>query len=478
MTKTTTTPAMLDRLSGALAKHGITLKRTHLLQVAATALGYKNTHELTADDKKGELAFPAADYLAIEHTDHGNLVVMGEPEGGVFAVQVDKLLQAEGRKANTLVSPYGGILDVSNVLSQLKNNLETSPSGPQATSFNVEMGPAKVACGNCDWTGKEDDCGEIENFHERVGPGETVPVGECPECGALAHYSSHEDEPYNPDQVLCLTNGCCEHAYGSEELLDALGLPYGEFDGDFYPLTDEEASYIAEDVVNSLDGSMSAMTGYSALYRGKKYINPTIELPVAPHDDFPPEEEVLAFAKRYVEAIRPKVEGLGGYVIQNRGFDDCVEISILVPFEKVLEIGQRWYDTLQWLLTDPTITDIYDGSHHRHEGRDFAVSVEWIGEGNDGDYDPMDSNDKPLLRFDAQRNVGIVDNEWEDLDNGSYCTQVSLFSPKEVRTALPRYLAQRLDVEGGAHPKRLMEKLSWTTEKDIKAFIENEGKRG
>lgn len=44
-----------------------------------------------------------------------------------------------------------------------------------------------VACDNCGWTGPETDCLEIKDFHSRVEPGECVPFGECPECGALCH---------------------------------------------------------------------------------------------------------------------------------------------------------------------------------------------------------------------------------------------------------------------------------------------------
>ena len=47
-----------------------------------------------------------------------------------------------------------------------------------------------VACsGGCDWTGTESDLSGhgIPDIFERVDAGETMPAGECPECGALAH---------------------------------------------------------------------------------------------------------------------------------------------------------------------------------------------------------------------------------------------------------------------------------------------------
>lgn len=42
-------------------------------------------------------------------------------------------------------------------------------------------------CGNCDWTGPESALQPIQHLSERVSAGETMPAGECPKCGALAH---------------------------------------------------------------------------------------------------------------------------------------------------------------------------------------------------------------------------------------------------------------------------------------------------
>lgn len=42
-------------------------------------------------------------------------------------------------------------------------------------------------CQNCERTFTADQLREIQDFHERVAPGEEVPSGECPDCGALCH---------------------------------------------------------------------------------------------------------------------------------------------------------------------------------------------------------------------------------------------------------------------------------------------------
>jgi hypothetical protein len=40
-------------------------------------------------------------------------------------------------------------------------------------------------CQNCEWTGQDADLAPIYDIFERVAPGEPMPSGECPECGAL-----------------------------------------------------------------------------------------------------------------------------------------------------------------------------------------------------------------------------------------------------------------------------------------------------
>jgi hypothetical protein len=40
-------------------------------------------------------------------------------------------------------------------------------------------------CQNCDWKGDTADTVEIVCLHSRVAPGEPMPSGQCPKCGAL-----------------------------------------------------------------------------------------------------------------------------------------------------------------------------------------------------------------------------------------------------------------------------------------------------
>lgn len=48
------------------------------------------------------------------------------------------------------------------------------------------MSEKRFTCGNCDWSGPEAELGEVQDLLQRIEPGDTVPDGECPCCGALA----------------------------------------------------------------------------------------------------------------------------------------------------------------------------------------------------------------------------------------------------------------------------------------------------
>lgn len=538
---TKTTPVLLDRLAGALAAHNVKLKRTHLLQVAARAFGFDNTHQFTAADKNDEIVPPEADYLGCDEVSgYGMMEFFGDPEGGIFAVQKDRIDALSGRKDEWILSPMGGVLDISH-LKKLKDQVIAAAN------------ERKVACADCDWTGNEEECNPIQHISERVGAGEIMPAGECPECGAVAHLISDEDAEergyrkiihrevesirkdfenaiakdhrpddtmdilskhleraetflseknyvhaqfaaadYNnslsairasaklidPEAPIYLTNGCCEFAHDDGWMFEGSDMDTGLFDDNFYPLTEQESQFIAEDLVSSEDGRMHALTGYSALYRGKKHVMPSIELAVGDEHDAPSKAEVRKIAKEYIANILPKVQQLGGNILLDEGIDECVVIQMLFPLDEVMKFKDldTWFARLKWIMVDPTLPDHDPEEQFRHEGTNFAVSVEWLGEGEEGDFQPFEPRDQPLLRFDAEKNIGIVDSIWEDLDNGSYCTQVPAYAPREILEAMPRYLVARLEAEGGNHPKRLMEKLSWTTEKDIREFIESEGK--
>ncbi len=53
----------------------------------------------------------------------------------------------------------------------------------------------QARCDNCDWKGLARDTRAISDLHERIEPGGEVPVGECPECRALAYLANDDAWP-------------------------------------------------------------------------------------------------------------------------------------------------------------------------------------------------------------------------------------------------------------------------------------------
>ena len=72
---------------------------------------------------------------------------------------------------------------------------------------------AEVRCGNCQWQGDEEAVErtlvQVHHLGERLDPGDEVPAGECPECGAFAylihaHDRRRTDKPKRKEQQLPL----------------------------------------------------------------------------------------------------------------------------------------------------------------------------------------------------------------------------------------------------------------------------------
>jgi hypothetical protein len=97
---------------------------------------------------------------------------------------------------------------------------------------------------------------------------------------------------------------------------------------------------------------------------------------------------------------------------------------------------------------------------------DVRVVWEDIGEGKCEQYNPNDPDDVAYLRFYVDRAVrdehgDIID--WEDVENGSYCTQVPANTPDPILNKLLKVLMERFydDVVEGKSIKKLGQEMSW-----------------
>lgn len=125
----------------------------------------------------------------------------------------------------------------------------------------------KVECANCDWHGDVDQADETRDFWSRVEPGDTVPAGDCPECGAFVFPAQPEPQPapyaqrvretaeriVREDVLLCLSSLIYEATQGESARMgerdslidedDALNLWRVKPDADDY----EEANRYEDD---------------------------------------------------------------------------------------------------------------------------------------------------------------------------------------------------------------------------------------
>lgn len=97
-----------------------------------------------------------------------------------------------------------------------------------------------------------------------------------------------------------------------------------------------------------------------------------------------------------------------------------------------------------------------------------GVKVEWVDcvEGNDGDYDPNDPDDVPLLRFDVST---WADGGWEEPADYSYCTRMPLYTDRVILLKALLHLAVGADehrVNGTL--KRWLQEQSWMKPEDFK----------
>jgi hypothetical protein len=97
------------------------------------------------------------------------------------------------------------------------------------------------------------------------------------------------------------------------------------------------------------------------------------------------------------------------------------------------------------------------------------VTLSWIGEGTDGDYDPDNMEDAPLLRFDVFAHKSLKNPYAEDVGrvwcymlDSSYCTYLHAFNKKTAKKAIKIIMSEVKDeVLAGHSIKRLCEGLSW-----------------
>ena len=100
---------------------------------------------------------------------------------------------------------------------------------------------------------------------------------------------------------------------------------------------------------------------------------------------------------------------------------------------------------------------------------DDVIRVEFVtlGEGYYGDYNPDNPDDEELIRFDVYaKGLEGFENEWEMVDDASYCTSIPVDTPIEeleekIEIIFKEYRNVAEHILQGGSVKKLGEALSW-----------------
>jgi hypothetical protein len=69
------------------------------------------------------------------------------------------------------------------------------------TTFAEPDDQRRCRCDNCVWEGMASQTRPIRDLWQRLDPGGTVPIGECPKCHALAYLDEDNEPAGTPDDT-------------------------------------------------------------------------------------------------------------------------------------------------------------------------------------------------------------------------------------------------------------------------------------
>lgn len=205
-----TTPALLDRLENALKMQGLVLKRSQLLEVAASAFGYRNSNAMTAAAKDGDLALPLIQpRTRIELSNGESILVLRDPTANApYAIDEAFLEQVVDMKRGEQagITPYGHLVDLSPALEWDGETISEAQSTDVVEFVNIHIAIISHRHGNTSYAAfSEQDLHLqmydyiLENWSEVEQWSDNHPSNMSPE-EAISEYfdlcNDHEIEEY------------------------------------------------------------------------------------------------------------------------------------------------------------------------------------------------------------------------------------------------------------------------------------------
>lgn len=80
-----------------------------------------------------------------------------------------------------------------------------------------------ATCNNCGRQWQVEKLKSIDNLQQRVAPGEIVPTGECPECGALCHL----EQPART-VIVNVYGGLVQAVYSDAKVVDVIVVDWDQ----------------------------------------------------------------------------------------------------------------------------------------------------------------------------------------------------------------------------------------------------------
>lgn len=150
---------------------------------------------------------------------------------------------------------------------------------------------------------------------------------------------------------------------------------------------------------------------------------------------------------------------------------------------------QELFDALKVEVAAKVDEDLLLGRRAVAVSGNVKVVLEYHGEGDNGDYDPNDPEDAPLIRFSVYRHYeqgeamdgfflddptpigeyGADETGWRPVSGGSYCTEIDARSPDAVLDKAAHHILDTIkdDIANQVRCKRKMEQLSHLHNNDL-----------
>ncbi|UTC28492.1 hypothetical protein GURKE_04900 [Brevundimonas phage vB_BpoS-Gurke] len=165
------------------------------------------------------------------------------------------------------------------------------------------------------------------------------------------------------------------------------------------------------------------------------------------HDDAADALVTDPLTRPLLSAVEAAVETIQKLTDARQAGTSMVEASTIL---------EDWAVAASEFLPDlPETTAQIDAPDLREENGDDAVILEYIGEGFQGDYDPTDPGDEPLMRVSIERRGP---DGWAYVEDSSYCTQISARASEAGKRLAMTYILNSLP---SGSVKRYMERMSW-----------------